>query len=168
MKLDKKKQLNQKMIVQQKLDRLSKLNEPAPPSGWVKAIRGSLGLTIRQLAERMGVLHGSITQLEKREPLKKVTLELLERAAKAMEFKLVYALVPLNSKETIDDIIERKAIEAATRILKRVSHTMNLELQGTSLKDVNSEIARVAKELIDKKDPQIWDTEKLKKGGNKK
>jgi len=97
MKTDKKKKSIQKRIVQQKLDQLSKLNEPMPPSGWVKAIRGSLGLSIRQLAERVGVGHGSINQLEKREPKKRVTLESLENAARAMDCKVFYAIVPQES-----------------------------------------------------------------------
>ena len=96
MKITKKKISSQKRIVQQKIDIFSKLNEPIPPSGWVKAIRGSLGMTIRQLADRVGVGHGSIAELEKREPKKKVTLESLERVARAMDCKVVYAIVPIN------------------------------------------------------------------------
>ncbi|MBN8542607.1 MAG: mobile mystery protein A [Deltaproteobacteria bacterium] len=159
MKTDKKKKSNQKRIVQQKLDQLSKLNEPMPPSGWVKAIRGSLGLSIRQLAERVGVGHGSINQLEKREPKKRVTLESIENAARAMDCKVVYAIVPQESGATLDDIIRNKAIAAASKILKEVSHTMKLEAQGTSDKQVQNEIKRIANQLIESGDNRIWDVE---------
>jgi len=159
MKTDKKKKSNQKRIVQQKLDQLSKLNEPMPPSGWVKAIRGSLGLSIRQLAERVGVGHGSINQLEKREPKKRVTLESLENAARAMDCKVVYAIVPQVSGETLDDIIRNKAVAAASKILKEVSHTMKLEAQGTSDKQVQNEIKRIANQLIETGDNRIWDVD---------
>lgn len=159
MKTDKKKKMNQKRIVQQKLDQLSKLNEPMPPSGWVKAIRGSLGLSIRQLAERVGVGHGSINQLEKREPKKRVTLESLENAARAMDCKVVYAIVPQESGATLDDIIRNKAVAAASKILKQVSHTMKLEAQGTSDKQVKIEITRIANQLIEAGDNRIWDVE---------
>ena len=57
MKIDKKRKSSQRRIMQQKLDHISRLNEPMPPSGWIKAIRGSLGLSIRQLADRVGVGH---------------------------------------------------------------------------------------------------------------
>lgn len=157
MKTGKKQLGNQKRIIQQKLDLFSKLNEPMPPSGWLKAIRGSLGLTIRQLAERVGVGHGSIAQLEKREPKKKVTLESLESAARAMDCKVIYAIVPIESGNTLDDIIQSKAQEAASLILKDVAHTMRLEKQGTSEKQIQKEIERVAKELIDSGDPRIWE-----------
>jgi predicted DNA-binding mobile mystery protein A len=159
MKTDKKKKTIQKRIVQQKLDQLSKLNEPMPPSGWVKAIRGSLGLSIRQLADRVGVGHGSINQLEKREPKKRVTLESLENAARAMDCKVVYAIVPQESGATLDDIIRNKAIAAASKILKEVSHTMKLEAQGTSNKQVQNEIKRIANQLIESADNRIWDVE---------
>jgi predicted DNA-binding mobile mystery protein A len=159
MKTDKKKKSNQKRIVQQKLDQLSKLNEPMPPSGWVKAIRGSLGLSIRQLAERVGVGHGSINQLEKREPKKRVTLESIENAARAMDCKVVYAIVPQESGATLDDIIRNKAIAAASKILKEVSHTMKLEAQGTSDKQVQNEIKRIANQLIESGDNRIWDVD---------
>jgi len=161
--MDKKKKSNQKRIVQQKLDQLSKLNEPMPPSGWVKAIRGSLGLSIRQLAERVGVGHGSINQLEKREPKKRVTLESLEKVARAMDCKVVYAIVPQESGATLDDIIRNKAVAAATKILKEVSHTMRLEAQGTSDKHVKDEIKRIANQLIESGDNRIWDIEKKEK-----
>ncbi len=159
MKTDKKKKSNQKRIVQQKLDQLSKMNEPMPPSGWVKAIRGSLGLSIRQLAERIGVGHGSINQLEKREPKKRVTLESLENAARAMDCKVVYAIVPQESGATLDDIIRNKAVAAASKILKEVSHTMKLEAQGTSDKQVQNEIKRIANQLIETGDNRIWDVD---------
>ncbi|NCN39873.1 mobile mystery protein A [bacterium] len=158
-----KKKNSQKRIVQQKLNRLSKLSEPIPPSGWVKAIRGSLGLSIRQLAERVGVGHGSINQLEKREPKKRVTLESLENAAKAMDCKVVYAIVPLEHGATLDDIIKKRALEAATKILKEVAHTMKLEAQGTSKKEIREEIKRIADELIESGDNRIWNVETKRK-----
>lgn len=156
MRTDKKKQASQRMIVDQKISRLSKLNEPVPRSGWVKAVRGSLGITIRQLAERMGIGHGSISQLEKREPQKKVTLELLDRAAEAMDCKLVYAIVPRDSGSTLENIIEKRALEAAAKILNSVAHTMGLEAQATTRKKIQNEIERIALELKENADSRIW------------
>ncbi len=162
MKADKKRHENQKRIIQQKLNLFSKVNEPMPPSGWVKAIRGSLGLTIRQLAEQVGVGPSSIAQLEKREPKKKVTIESLENAARAMDCKVVYAIVPIESGNTLDDIIKNKAHEAARKLLKDVVHTMRLEKQGTSEKQIQKEIERVAQELMESKDARIWETNNKK------
>ncbi len=164
MKTNKKQLLNQRRIMEQKIERLGALNEPAPPSGWVKAVRGSLGLTIRQLADRVGVGHGSINQIEKREPKKRVTLESLEQIARAMDCKLVYAIVPQDAASTLEDILNARAKEAATRILRSVEHSMRLEAQGTSEKDVLREVDRIAKELKETGDPRVWSKEIKKKG----
>ncbi len=159
MKSNKKILSNRKRIIQQKLDLYSVLNEPMPPSGWAKAIRGSLGLTIRQLAKRVGVSHSSIAQLEKREPKKNITLRSLESVAHAMDCKVVYAIVPINSGSTLDDIIKSKAQQAATSLIKDVAHTMRLEKQGTSEKQIQKEIERVTHELIETNDSRIWEVE---------
>lgn len=160
MRTNKAKQTSQRRIVQQKVDRFSMLNEPPPPSGWIKAIRGSLGLSIRQLADRVGVGHGSINQIEKREPKRRVTLESLEQVARAMDCKLVYAIVPQESADTLENIIERKALEAAAKILAGVAHTMRIEAQGTSKKELEAEIKRIARTLKEDGDSRIWDVEK--------
>ncbi len=157
MKTTQKRRLIKKKLIQQKLDQFSKLNHPMMASGWLKAIRGSLGITIRQLAERVGVSHGSIDQIEKREPQKRVTIESLEQIANAMDCKVVYAIVPINSKETLDDIIQRRAADAAKKIVDQVSHTMRLEAQGIGEKQIKIEISRIANELIANGDSRIWD-----------
>jgi predicted DNA-binding mobile mystery protein A len=144
--------------------RFGKLNEPAPPSGWVKAIRGALGLSIRQLADRVGVGHGSINQIEKREPKRRVTLESLDQIARAMDCKLVYAIVPQEAGAQLEDIINQRAKEAATKIVKSVAHSMRLEAQGTSEKEIEREIERIAKELKETGDARLWATDLKKKG----
>lgn len=155
----KKKKDNQRKIMQQKIDQFSKLNEPMPPSGWIKAIRGALGLSVRQLADLVGVSRGSINQLEKREPQKRVTLESLEMVARAMNCKVVYAIVPQDSSALLEDIIENKAMVAAEKILKDVSHSMRLEAQGTTEKQMKAEVKRIASELIESGDARLWDIE---------
>lgn len=79
-----------------------------------------------------------------------------------MDCKVVYAIVPIESGNTLDDIIKSKAQEAAGLILKDVAHTMRLEKQGTSEKQIQKEIERVAKELIESNDPRIWEVKNRK------
>ena len=38
-----------------------------PPKGWIRAIRDALGMTISQLAKRIGVAHTRIIAIEKDE-----------------------------------------------------------------------------------------------------
>lgn len=159
MKADKKQQALQRQIIEKKISRFSKLNESAPPSGWIRAIRGSLGMTVKQLSVRLGTSAASVTQLEDREPKKKITLSSLEKAANAMGCDLIYAIVPKSPHKSLEDIIEQKANEAAVRILKEVAHTMKLESQGITNEDSKKQIERMANELRLQADSRIWDTE---------
>lgn len=155
-----KKIMKQRRIVEQKIETMTSLNEPTPPSGWIRAIRVSLGLSIRQLAELVGVTHASINQIERREPLKRVTLSSLEVIAEAMDCKLVYAIIPKNSDSSLEKILEHRALNAAAKILSQVDHTMKLEAQGTNTKALKIEVKRLARELIETNDPLIWETSK--------
>jgi DNA-binding Xre family transcriptional regulator len=73
---------------------ISLRSEKRPPIGWLKAIRGALGISSRQLAQIVGIDSAAVIRLEDREPTGKITLELLDRAAQAMGCKVVYAIVP--------------------------------------------------------------------------
>lgn len=157
MKIDKNKQALQRHVIAKKLSKLSRLTEPPPPSGWIKAIRGSLGMTAKQLSQRLGISAAGVIQLEKREPTQKVTIESLEKAAQAMGCRLVYALVPQEPGVSLEDIIERQALKTAARILQDVSHTMQLEAQGTSNDELKKQVRRLANELVLKSDSRIWD-----------
>jgi len=54
-----------------------------PPRGWVKAIREALGMTTRQLASRIGVGQSRVVDIEKGEMTGSITLDSLQRAARA-------------------------------------------------------------------------------------
>jgi predicted DNA-binding mobile mystery protein A len=157
MKIDKKKQAIQRQIIERKIRRFAKLAEPIPPSGWIKAIRGSLGMTVKQLALRLGTSASSVSQLEEREPEKKVTIELMEKAARAMNCTFIYAIVPQTPFKKLEDIIDAKAREAASRLLKDVEHTMRLEAQGSSNEEAKKQIEKLAGDLKLKSDSRIWD-----------
>jgi len=124
-----------------------------PKSGWVKAIREALGMTTRQLAARMNIQQSGVTLLEQREMDKKVTLETLERAARALNCELVYALVPT---ETLEKTVEEQALRSAREILGRTKHTMDLELQGagSTMNELHEE--ELALEIKTKMDRRLW------------
>ena len=91
-----------------------------PPRGWIKAIREALGMTTAQLAKRLGIAQPSAVGLEKAEASKAITLETLERAARALDCTLVYALVP---REPLDTIVQQRASEKARARLRAISHS---------------------------------------------
>ena len=165
MKTNKKNLLTQRQIIEKKIKPWMALRGNAtPPSGWIKAIRGALGLYVRQLAELVGVKHSAITQLEKRETTKKVTLEILERVASAMNCKLMYAVVPDASFKSLEAIVDRRAQAVANDIIRNVSHSMRLEAQGIDRGDTKKQVERLATELKSSVDSRIWGNPRPKKG----
>ncbi|MBW6512003.1 MAG: mobile mystery protein A [Desulfuromonadaceae bacterium] len=100
-----------------------------PVKGWLRSIREALGMSGKQLGERLQVSQPRIVQLEKDELAGALTLKTLRLAAEAMDCVFVYAVVPRTSlKETLR---QHARIVAAKR-LSRTSHTMLLEDQGVS------------------------------------
>ena len=78
MKTNRKNLISQRTLIEKKLRPWIALRaDNAPRSGWIKAVRGALGINTRQLADRVGVEQSNITRLEEREPQGKVTLERL-------------------------------------------------------------------------------------------
>lgn len=112
---------------------------PTPRSGWVRAIRDALGMTVRDFAARMGTTSSSwVTELEQNEAAGKITLETLRRAAAALGCRVEYVLVP---ERPLEEMVLAQARRKARRILSDVQHTMALEDQAVSLDDRINELA---------------------------
>lgn len=157
MKLSKALIKTQRKSLDEKLAGFSKVKTIAKPkAGWVKAIREALGMTTSQLAHRMKIQQSGVTLLEQREVEGKVTLETLERAARAMNCELVYALVP---QESLEKIVDEQTIKAARQVLKRATHSMELELQKAEAPETEMHEQDLASEIKAKLDRRLWDTE---------
>lgn len=160
MKTSKKHIATQRRLMDKKLKSWIPLRqETRPPSGWLKAIRGALGITARQLAQILGVDMAAIIRLEKREPEGKLTLELMERVAKAMNCKVLYAIVPKEEFDSLESIINMRARAAAAELLKKVEHSMRLEAQGSP--ESEEELERLTQNLKEKMDQKIWGVPKI-------
>jgi len=125
-----------------------------PPRGWVKAIREALGMTTAQLAKRLGIAQPSAVGLEQAEASKAITLETLERAARALDCTLVYALVPRKPLETI---VQERASEKARARLRTISHSMTLEDQRVREEDEHEQLERLVKKLLEGPGSVLWD-----------
>ena len=124
-----------------------------PPRGWIKAIREALGVTTAQLAARLRIAQPSVVGLEKAEANKAITLETLERVARALDCTLVYALVP---RKPLDDIVQERAREVARTRLRTISHSMQLEDQRVREEDERAQLERLAQQLIDGPGSALW------------
>jgi predicted DNA-binding mobile mystery protein A len=98
----------------------------APVHGWIKAVRGALGMSTAQLAARLGVKQPSIVALEQSEAKGTIELATLRRAAEALGCTLVYALVP---NKPLESTVRERARVFAQHRREAVEHTMLLENQ---------------------------------------
>ena len=126
---------------------------PAPPAGWVRAIRDSLGLTAVQLARRLGMRPSSVADLEKNEAEGRITLATLRRAAEAMDCTLIYALAP---KKPLRSMVAEAALAAAERELAASLHTMELEAQGVRSADRRDMLDALAVEIAEVGGRRLW------------
>ena len=157
MKTNKKSLISQRTLVQKKLRAWTALRtDNVPRSGWIKAVRGALGMNTRQLAERVGVEQSNITRLEEREPSGKVTLERLAKTAHAMNCKLIYAIVPNDRYSDLEAIIDERARDVAQQLVRTTEHSMRLEKQGRDDDDLAKEVDSLTNQLKSKMDSRIW------------
>ena len=122
-----------------------------PARGWIKALRTALGMSYRQLAERLGQHPATITGLERSEARGTIQLSTLRRLGEAMNCTLVYALVP---NDALEAIVQRRARQVARKRLNAVSHTMRLEQQGVSADALESQLDIFAGDISPR---QLWD-----------
>lgn len=101
-----------------------------PPTGWIKAIRLALGMSLQQLANRISITKQSAQEMEQREKEGSISLKSLRETARALDMVLIYGFVPKDG--SLDALIDRKAREFATKIVTRTSNTMKLEDQENS------------------------------------
>ena len=125
-----------------------------PPRGWVRAIREALGMTTKQLGKRLGVSQPRIIEIEKAETRGSITLGSLERAAHALDCRLVYALVPRASLQTF---VEQRAQEHARSRLKSTSHSMALEAQEVDAEVEQAQLQQLINELVDQSGTALWE-----------
>lgn len=127
---------------------------PAPPKGWLRAVRDALGMNTRQFGERMGVTRARASKIESDEVAGSLTLNTLRKAAAALDCKLVYALVP---KTTLDDTVKHQATRKAQELLETTSHTMTLEAQELSKASRKQMLAELIEEMLRDQPKSLWD-----------
>lgn len=122
-----------------------------PPKGWIKAIRESLGMSGKQLGLRLSIAPQNVDLLEKSEAADTIQLKTLRRAANALDCTLVYALVP---NTPLESMVATRARAIALHDLGRVAHTMKLEAQGTSNRELELRMESYIRDNLKERD--LW------------
>lgn len=146
---------NMKQLQLETLDRhLAKMRICERPSdGWIAAVRKSLGMSVRQMAERMGITQQSAARLEANEVGDSITLKSLRKAAAAINCRVVYALVP--NEVSLQVMLNKQALLKAKGIVSAVDHSMQLEAQGVG--NLQQKITEVAEDLAKHPNTKLWD-----------
>lgn len=143
-------QLNNKML------EFAKLKQVAfPPTGWIKAIRTAIGMSMQQLGNKLSISKQGILDIEKREKEGSITIKSLKEIGRALDMQLVYGFVPNDG--SLDALIEKRATELATKIVLRTSDTMKLEDQANSKERIEKAIKERTEEMINEMPKILWD-----------
>ena len=118
--------------------------------GWIKYTRTVLEMTLKELAKLTGQSLPNVAQAEKRESEGKITIDTLSKLADAMECDFVYAFIP---REDIPDLLQRKALEKAKRMILQAETHMSLEDQSVN-EDIKLRIEMLAEKLLEKR--KVW------------
>lgn len=143
-------QLNSKMLGFASLKQVA-----LPPTGWIKAIRTAIGMSMQQLGNKLSVSKQGIMDIEKREKDGSITIKSLREIARAMDMQLVYGFVPNDG--SLDALIEKRATELATQIVMRTANTMKLEDQANSKKRIETAIRERAAAIKNEMPKILWD-----------
>jgi predicted DNA-binding mobile mystery protein A len=150
---------NQRRLFIAQLDRryAALLSAPlgTPNTGWLRSLRTGLGISLEQLAKRLGVSKQQVGQAEKREAEGTLTLNSLRETANAMDMELVYVLVPKDG--SLEKLIERRARRLAQEIVLSTHQTMKLEGQAVSDERLRQAIEEQTAELQRAMPKQLWD-----------
>jgi predicted DNA-binding mobile mystery protein A len=149
----------QKLILEQidrKILQLKKIEDlTIPASGWIYAIRLALGMSLRQLGNKMGITPQSVKEIEIREKNGTISLNVLRQFGKSLDLKLVYGFIPKN--DSLEMIIQKRAEEIAREIVNRTSTSMKLEDQENNPKRIRKSIIDKTNEIKLEMPKYLWD-----------
>jgi len=143
-------QLNGKMLAYASLQKVA-----PPPTGWIKAIRNAIGMSMLQLGNRLSITKQSVQDIERREKDGSITIKALREAARALDMQLVYGFVPNDG--SLELLIERKAKELATQIVMRTNNSMKLEDQENTKQRIEKAIQERTTIIKTEMPKTLWD-----------
>lgn len=142
--------------MEKRFEAFSPAREILPPSsGWVKAVRNAIGMSMQQLANRLSISKQSVLELERREFEGSITIRSLREAARALDMELVYGFVPKDG--SLQAMIDRHAQKLAAEIVARTSNTMKLEDQENSQFRIRKAVEERTAKLKENMPKILWD-----------
>jgi len=125
----------------------------APRKGWIRTLRAALGMSARQLGERLGMTQQGALDLERRERDGSITIGKLTDAANALNCDVRVALVP---RKSLEETVRRQADAKARVERNRIVHTMRLEAQEAGV-DAVLNPAESRNSWLTERIARLWD-----------
>ncbi len=124
-----------------------------PKSGWVRAVRETLGMSAAAFARRLGMSHAGVRKLEAAEASDAITLATLRKLAQALDCELLYALVPRTS---LSQQLQDRAQAVAEERLLPIAHSMALEDQAVTGPSNKLQFDRAVQEILEGSRRELW------------
>lgn len=128
---------------------------PRPLSGWINTIRTALGMSARNLGERLGLSQPRVASIEKGEVEGSISLNTLEKAAQGLGCRVVYVLIP--EAESLQEMRKRQAFKKARALNRYAERHMELEDQATDEGFREEASRQLAEEYLKKWPRDFWD-----------
>ena len=126
-----------------------------PTKGWINTFRIALKMSLRQLGHRLQIAPQSVKEIEVREANGTITLKSLRDVANALDMQLVYGFVCKH--ESLEQMIEKRALALAKEIVMRTNNTMTLEDQQNSAERIEQAIVQKTAEIKYEMPKYLWD-----------
>jgi len=124
-----------------------------PETGWIKSIREALGMSAKDLGQKVGIDQSRISRLENGEKDGNVKLSSLQKVAQGLNMDFVYGFVP---KDTLEALVREQAGKIARERTKRLNHTMRLELQELSDDEKESALRDMIDKMMVEEPKDFW------------
>ncbi len=124
-----------------------------PIKGWIRAIRDSLGMNMRQLADRLGVSQSRIVKIEQDELSGALTIKTLEKIADKLDCVFIYGFAP---RSTLENTVRNQAACIARERMNMISHHMYLEAQELTNHHSKAAFESMVEEILESPS-KLWD-----------
>jgi predicted DNA-binding mobile mystery protein A len=132
----------------QRLAGLQEVFGAPPPMGWVSAVRRALGMSIVDLATRLGLSASRVKQLERAEREGSIRLSQLRRLAGALNCEFHYVVLP---SESLEKMVQRQAATKAAMLARRGSFDCPDEDRTLVVEALSEEFEALVHDLIDRR-----------------
>jgi predicted DNA-binding mobile mystery protein A len=125
----------------------------SPRGGWIRTVRQSIGMTLSQLAKRLGVSPQAVVAFEHRERKETISIAKLRAVAEALGCELKIVFVPAPS---LEEYVRRQAAAKALAERNRLVHTMRLEAQDHGV-EATLDDGKAIERWLTVRANQLWD-----------